>query len=489
MVIGTMLPGLKEQHWAALVFLWLSTSLLLGGISVQQPGIIAFQSISSGAMILLALARLRHGLPTAFAASGLAIAALAIGWGLLQLVPLPMSVWQSLPARGIMLEGYRLTGGLPDSLPLTLSPEGTRGALLVTLVPLAGFLAALSLPQRYFVAISASIFACGLIGVSIGLAQRFLGAASGLYFYESAGNLAVGTFNNRNFFATQLFTSIPLFAALVMALRVWRRFDGIVLGIFSIAYVSMVIAGLTASGSRSGLVLCLSAILATTLLVFRLKNQEAKKAKLSKIIAVVVVSLFVVSQAGMVALLRFVEPAAKSDIRSTIYAVTYDAAWAFFPWGSGFGSYVPAYQLFEKPETITDAYANAAHNDWLQAWMEGGAPALIIMVLFLVWYFAATYKSLRLPGHLVETAHIRAAAIAIALMLLHAFVDFPLHIPGLLAVLGACCGLLAHAGSPAQASRKHHQDFGSRGATSSDETRPRFKQASGFPPPGRRRKS
>ena len=59
---------------------------------------------------------------------------------------------------------------------------------------------------------------------------------------------------------------------------------------------------------------------------------------------------------------------------------TITAAKAYMPFGSGVGTFVSVYPGFEPAhDAISNVYANHAHNDLLEVWLEGGVskyPAL-----------------------------------------------------------------------------------------------------------------
>ena len=38
------------------------------------------------------------------------------------------------------------------------------------------------------------------------------------------------------------------------------------------------------------------------------------------------------------------------------------------------------------------SYVNHAHNDWLELWLTGGAPAIVLAVGFLAWLAASTFR-------------------------------------------------------------------------------------------------
>ena len=55
------------------------------------------------------------------------------------------------------------------------------------------------------------------------------------------------------------------------------------------------------------------------------------------------------------------------DARIPFARTTIEAAQAYMPFGSGMGTFVPVYAMFEKPQDlIANVYANRAHNDFLE---------------------------------------------------------------------------------------------------------------------------
>ena len=82
-------------------------------------------------------------------------------------------------------------------------------------VPWGAVLAALTLDWRNAMMVGTALLLCALAGAVLALTQKFAGPGHALYFYSTpAGNIAMGTFSNRNFLAAQLFTAVPFVAAL-----------------------------------------------------------------------------------------------------------------------------------------------------------------------------------------------------------------------------------------------------------------------------------
>jgi O-antigen ligase len=120
-----------------------------------------------------------------------------------------------------------------------------------------------------------------------------------------------------------------------------------------------------------------------------------------------------------------------AGFRRELWRTTWNAAWAYFPFGSGWGTFDMAYRPFQTPAIV--GFANHAHMDLLELFLEGGA-------LFLV--FAACFASLavRRAVFLLRSAWwhrtldreamlAALCGLALAGFLAHALVDFPMRVP------------------------------------------------------------
>jgi hypothetical protein len=159
------------------------------------------------------------------------------------------------------------------------------------------------------------------------------------------------------------------------------------------------------------------------------------------------VGLLLAFQFGFVGLMQRVEAQGLDDLRWPLAQVTSQAAIANLPFGSGFGSFTPVFDKFAQRTLLLDQgrYVNHAHNDWLELWLTGGAPAIIVTIGFLVWVVAMTF---RLWSHgqpeesVLDLALARAAPIVIVLLLLHSAVDYPLRTTALSVLFAIACGYL-----------------------------------------------
>ena len=135
-----------------------------------------------------------------------------------------------------------------------------------------------------------------------------------------------------------------------------------------------------------------------------------------------------------------------SSDRSVMASTTIEAARAYMPIGSGLGTFVPVYAMFEKPEDAKDTYVNHAHNEFLEVWLEAGVVGLALIGLFVVWLVRRSveiWRSAPAPGaSQLDWSLIRAATIVPALLLAHSLVEFPLRTGAMMAIMAFACALL-----------------------------------------------
>jgi O-antigen ligase len=373
-----------------------------------------------------------------------------------QLIPLPASIWTALPGRDVISETYRLLGQAPPAMPLTLSPSATWLSGLALLPPIAIFLGALTLTYAERRSASLVLIAFGVVSVFVGLTQLAQGPNSSWRFFKFTNRSeAVGFFANRNHFAALLysavvFASIWLIDATIKAGREPRRriFESATIlplaGSF-IAFVALLAAQLM-TRSRAGLgltILALFAIIALATADRRASASRAGAAKLTLVSATVVI-VFSLQFALYRILERFgADPLA--DARLPFARNTIAAAKAYMPFGSGLGTFMPVYQLFEKPTDVATTFANHAHNDLLEVWLETGVLGPVLIGVFLFWFARASLRAWRpsnVPTGELDRGLARAASIAIALLGAHSLVDYPLRTSALAAVAAFTLALL-----------------------------------------------
>jgi hypothetical protein len=365
---------------------------------------------------------------------------------LLQLIPLPPSLWSALPGRGEVASAYEAAGMSLPWLPLSLDPSATWLALLSLLPATAIFLALLSLEQRsrrfLILLLLVIVFASTLLD----LLQTIGGEGSPLRFYAfTTPDRAVGFFANPDHNAAFLYSAIPFIAAWAIGLVLDNRRNRVVGLAVLVLLILMIIVAVTVTRSRAGMALLVVASLSGILLAWRHNRGHSGRRLLGFAIAANVVALLVAFQFGFVGFMQRVEQSGIEEIRWSAAQVTTQAAMANLPLGSGLGTFVPIYERFAPRTLLQPFYVNHAHDDWLELWLTGGVPAIVLIVGFLVWFATSSFnlwRGGRDESPVPDLALAQAASIVIVLLLLHSTVDYPLRIPALSVLFAIACAFL-----------------------------------------------
>lgn len=123
--------------------------------------------------------------------------------------------------------------------------------------------------------------------------------------------------------------------------------------------------------------------------------------------------------------------------------ITLKGAWEMLhasPWyGRGFGTFWLAWPPFQHPADESAGYF--VHNDYLQLWIEGGLPALVLITGLLATIFILFVRSLQNPkvegAKKVEITGLFAAIFAVSF---HSFFSFNFYILSILILFGLVLG-------------------------------------------------
>jgi O-antigen ligase len=434
--------------WGGVVGLWFLFTLGSGGVTNSSFEIATAQFCLSSALLLAALWRLRqHGLNW-FVTMGWCILLVGTLHVAAQLILLPASIWTGLPGRELIKNTLALTGPELPMLPLSLMPSQTASVLLSLITALTGLVSILSFKSRDMFLLALAIVFGAIVSSGIGLFQKSGQAPDWLYFHSEPGNrFASGFFRNRNFLAALMFSSLPFLAVVAIAAQRQFRTKPIIIVIFILTYMAIMLAGLSAVGSRGGILLAMPAVLLTIIYVYKIPVDTTRVGRSGLVALSVLGAIFVMTQASMLGILRLAKTDPMDDYRATILDVTWTATKAFWPVGSGFGTFVNVYQIYETPSAIVDRYVNAAHNDWLQLILEGGLISLILCSMFIALFVIGFIRTMKFNLAADEySAGVRAGVLTVFLLSLHALVDFGLRTPALLSLFSMACGLVCLSG-------------------------------------------
>ncbi len=460
-VLRELVPAQLAEHCFGACVFTLVCSLLLGGGT--RGGFLsdAILELISIPALLLALSSLVD-LPVWWTKTRadvhwvLALCCAIALLPLIQLVPLPPWIWTRLPGRQEIENIFELTGERLPWMPISVSPYSTWLSFLALLPPMTIFLAAIQLGYRERRGLSLIIIAVGAISVFVGLTQVAEGPGSALRFYAITNDTeAVGFFANRNHFAALLY-AVLLFTA-VWAIDIgfktgsWRdvrSFEAATIGARTgmlLIFVAL-IAGEAMARSRAGLALTMVAVLAVFALALMDRRNKSGSMPSKLLVAATILAIILSVQFALYRILDRFATDPLEDARIVFAHNTIEAAKAFMPFGSGLGTFVPVYGLFERPiDTIANRYVNHAHDDILELWLETGIMGVIFICLFVTWLgFMSVKLWWRPPASLSEfdCTLSRAATVIIGLLIAHSFVDYPMRTEAIMAIFAVCCALV-----------------------------------------------
>lgn len=421
-------PGRRTLFFASAALL--AITLLLGGAGADYP--LTELAVEAAAIVLLAMMAWRSDVR--FSGSLVAAAALlAIAVPLLQLLPLPPGLWSSLPGRERTVELLGLIGEPLGWRPLTLDPEATWRSLLAMMPGLALLLAVLNLAARDRARLALLVVAFGIVGSLVGALQVAGGPRFAIVQSAHAG-LGTGLFSNRNHQAAFLVAAILLCGALGAAGKAGRPAISRPL---AGAAILLMAAGVVATTSRAGALMVGVAVPVAllSLLGVQLRWRTALAAA-AMLVAVALAGLQ--SSAGALVRERFAGAAA--DGRLLFWQDVPAAISAYWPAGSGIGTFPTVFQAVERLDFVTAAFVNNAHNDYLELAVEGGLIALLAILAGIATLALAVVRG-RFEDRRARLIA-RAAALAVLLLLLHSAVDYPLRMLAVAGLFGLLCGLL-----------------------------------------------
>ncbi|MCJ2187467.1 O-antigen ligase family protein [Novosphingobium sp. 2638] len=375
----------------------------------------------------------------------LLFAAFAITIGI-QLIPLPPALWHGIPGRAQYAAVAAALNGLHDWHPLSLAPDRTWNSLISLLVPFTAMVGFLILNDQQRRALLWPILGFVAFSMLLGLVQYAGGASSSFYWYSVSGRgQPIGLFANRNHQGAFLTLALPL-------LRVWalqaqesssaRKLRNII-GISAAAFIFVYILVL---GSRAAMGLTIIGLLGAFLVQpsYGSGRLMTKRQRIlivvSLLIGVLLLTLAALNADRAETIMRivhnnnFLETEGRVRALPTLLHIISQT----FPFGTGFGSFVPVYASFEPDYLLKPTYFNNAHNDLIELTITGGLPSLLVLVAFLVWYGRAVYRSFTVssPTSILQ----RAVAFSILILLLSSLGDYPLRTPflGALFIVFTC---------------------------------------------------
>lgn len=356
---------------------------------------------------------------------------------ILQLIPLPPELWQSLPGRALIGQAATLSGQPQPWRPLSIVPSATLNAASSLIVPYAVLLLVTQLKPRehqWLLGLALSVI---IASTAIGLLQASGGDLNNPFINDTPGVVS-GTFANRNHFALFL-----VFGCLITP--IWAFHDGRRPGWRAPAALGLLLLfTLTnlATGSRVALILVAVGLAIGLVLVRR----EIAKALhdyprwivpalivgVASVIAVFV--LISVLQNRAVSIQRVLSLNAEQDLRSQALPTLLAMVREYFPAGAGLGSFDPVYRIHEPFKLLNPQYFNHAHDDFLEVVLDAGLPGLLLMLVGIAWWGAASVRAWR-AGSSVRVAFPKLGSSILAVTMIASAFDYPARTPLIMAMM------------------------------------------------------
>lgn len=421
----------------------LLVALLAGGATqkgVASDALVQLACLPLIAAILVNLQALSRACPRM--ALGLTIGVVLIP--VLQLAPLLPALWTRLPGRQIVTEIYAASGIQPEWRALTLSPWATSRVAFALIPPVSIFLGVTLTGAAARWRLWSIILGIAFLSCFLSLAQAVGGTESPLRFYEITNRIqGVGFFANANHEAALLYSSVPLAAYLFSRTAIGYG------GAVALFAVNMTLAvGLVLTGSRSALMLGAIAWTLSYISFYRRLpgRPQAVESKTRLWLGLGIAGVLMAEAFDIQTILnRFRGVEVLSDSRWIIDQLSLKAAYEFFPFGSGLGTFEHVFPLFQTPKTIIAGVVNHAHNDPLELVVETGLAGVLGILAGLTLYWREIRRASRRENAQDNDEPI-ALLIVITLLGIHSLWDYPLRTSALGMVFAACAGALVAGG-------------------------------------------
>lgn len=424
----------SPQRWSIflpLLVLLLASIWVAGGASRAD---VLGQPIARGAAWALLITAIVFGRwPDTFPKPVLFILLAAVLLPLLQLLPLPPEVWQSLPGRA------PFTAAITEDLwrPWSIVPDATINAVSSLIVPVATFFLVSGLGKSERRWLPGLLLLLVLASTLVGLLQ-FSGARFDHPLVNDSVGAVSGTFANRNHFA--LFTAFGCLLAPVWALAEGRRPGW--RGPAAVGLVLLFALTILASGSRAGMLVGAIALCIALALCWQSVQRELARAPrwvfpafIAAIITIVVAFVLISFTADRAASInRALAMDAGEDMRSRGLPTVIEMIKAYFPAGTGFGSFDPIFRMHEPFSLLKRTYFNHAHNDFLEIVLDGGLLALLLLLGALGWWAIASVRAWR-AGPSSHNMVPKVGSAILLLVLIASVFDYAARTPMMMAVI------------------------------------------------------
>jgi len=356
---------------------------------------------------------------------------------LVQIIPLPPSIWTHLPGRDLVVQSLQLIGQDERWAPLSIAPARTFIAFLGLVPPFTVLILSWQLSPSERRMIIPLLLCLGACSVIIGAIQLISGGTAAMIQVEAYGSPDLhGFFANRN--SSGLFFVITLIALVVWSFSERRRRSSLLIAATT-ALLLLLCLVLTRSRSSMALGILILPVLGYAL--FNKSMQTQKSLLVAGVLGagVLVAGIFVLSALGNSQVKSSIDRFTSiEDVRPLIWQDTLSAIKRYGVIGSGMGTFDEVFQVDESLEYLDPLRAGRAHNDWLEIALEAGVAGVLLALGWTGWILSAGVIALKRRNAVIPVG----AFAILACMALQSILDYPLRNEALLCTAALALALL-----------------------------------------------
>jgi len=384
---------------------------------------------------------------------------------LAQLLPLPAFLWHILPGREELVEVAVLLGQENSWRSWSIDSQLTLQSGLSLTIAISMILAATQLSTAERKKLLWLFMILAGVNLLIAILQTLSGG-NNFYPYATAHKgLPLGLFANRNHMAelmllavigasallnTQTFAADRSFDTDGTQKKAWDNDSRWKLRPYYLCgLIALGLFGIVSTNSRavSALIIPVLFLIIFLSIPDRYKKLSWIGGAIAGIVVVLISAIFYWGAPGGVAgnlLNRFSQ---SEDHRFEFWPDTIATLWAYFPFGSGLGTFDIAFRAHEKLETLGPNFVNRAHNEYIEVAIETGIFGVGLILIFLAWL---TSKLIKIwPNRRLNLDNWLAlhAAVALIALTVHSMVDYPLRSLSIMTTAALFIAILAGQGT------------------------------------------
>lgn len=419
----------------ALVMLTLVSAIWIYAVLVQDPAGEKICAVSLGGAAMLSLFltpfRERH---TGLGRGLLTGTSLLLLYVWSQTISLPIAfVRLASPARAAIQDALEpLMPGAGAATSLSVNPEVTQAFL----IRLMAYVALFWITYRLSSERSSSPWIIALPVMAAGVVEGLLGIIQ--YVTGPSGEVAHGTYENRNHFAGLMEMTLPFLimgaVSMLNGLRGPGKFRMLLPASPYLLGSASVVAAACFSLSRTGVVLVLlSLVVLTAVAAVRFRLSRTQWLGLCGGVLVAIPLVVILAPGRLVD--RFAQLPGSGEDRRLLWSQALNVI-ADFPWtGCGLGAYRDIWMSHKTSMPLWET--DFVHNDYLQLLAEFGVVGCLIGLAMLAMIAICAVRARRHRDLAI------AGAVSLAAILLHSLDDFNLYIPANAMLVAWVAGMIA----------------------------------------------